>query len=85
MHARDLDASSTAGVSLRFIAYLVDGFAAGLLKLLNSLAQALGQFRQLSRPKQDQHQREDQNDLAAAKIKKPKQGGHRVALRWKLQ
>ena len=50
-----------------------------LFEFLDSLAKPFGQFRQLPRAEQDEDQREDQNDLSAAQIKKTKESIHAIA------
>src|SRR5207247_3542376 len=51
---------------------LIGNLTGGFFELLDALAKAFGQFRQLLRAKQDQDQGENKNNLAAAQIKKAK-------------
>src|SRR5437763_13316524 len=55
---------------------MIDCLARGLLEFFDAIAQALGQLRQLLGPKQDKHQRQNQNNLAAAKVKQSKHRRH---------
>jgi len=57
---------------LNFIRDVLRGF----LEFLDALAEAFGEFGQFLCSKEDQDEREDENDLTAAQIKKPKHGIH---------
>ena len=55
---------------------LIGDFFGSFLEFFDALAEAFGELRQFPCSKKDQDEREDENNLTAAQIKKPEHGIH---------